>query len=99
MPPKDNFDFLNSEVFLKYTQSSYRTPEEIYFRLKNKKAISIKDWPEIESKIIQFRKSNAIPFHIKSIDKKFWFCPADCIIQKAREIEKLGIELFNTNFI
>ena len=96
MVPKDDFDFLNSEVFLKYTQASYRTPEEIYFRLKNKKLISIKDWPELESKIITSRKSNAIVFDIKLIDKKFWFYPADCILKKAHEIEKLGAQLFDT---
>lgn len=55
---------------------------------------SIKDWPEVQNKIIRCRKTGSIPLFLNSINKKFWFYPADCIYQKAHEIEKKGIALF-----
>lgn len=92
MASKDDFEFLNSPLWLKYTQDSYKSPDEIKYRLE-KVGTSSADWPEIKSKIIRCRKVGAIPLFLNSIDKKFWFYPADCIYKKAHEIEKLGLAL------
>ncbi|WP_347357288.1 Fic family protein [Bdellovibrio sp.] len=92
MGSKDEFEFLNSELWLKYTQDSYRSPEEIKYRLE-KVGVASSNWVETKNKIMRFRKVGAIPLFLKSIDKKFWFYPADCIYKKAHEIEKLGLAL------
>ena len=89
---KDDFDFLNSEIFLKYTQGHYRTLEETKFRLQQHK--SAENWKELSAKIIRVRKTGAIPLFLETIRKKFWFYPADCILKKAHEIEKLGLALY-----
>lgn len=89
----DDFEFLNSPLWLKYTQDSYKSLEEIKFRLDQVGA-SAADWPELKSKIIKCRKVGAIPLFLNSIDKKFWFYPADCIYKKAHDVEKLGLALY-----
>lgn len=93
MSAKDDFAFLNSPVWIKYSQESYKTPEEIKYRL-DKIDHSVKNWPTIKAEIIRFRKTGAIPLFLHSIEKKFWFYPSDSIMRKAHEIEKLGIELY-----
>lgn len=93
MTVKEDFEFLNSEIWINYSQRQYRTPDEIKYRL-GQIGENQADWSEMKSKIVRFRKMAAVPFFLKSIDKKFWFYPADCIYQKANEIEKLGLALY-----
>jgi Fic family protein len=90
---EDEFEFLNSNLWIKYTQSQYRTLDEIKYRLSQTGTLT-KNWNETEKKIIKFRKAGAIPIFLHSIDKKFWFYPADCIYEKAHHIEKKGMELY-----
>lgn len=91
---KDDFEFLNSELWLKYTQQQYRTIDEIKYR-HDQVGVSVGDWAEVKEKIVRCRKTGAIPLFLKSIDKKFWFYPADCIYEKAHHIEKMGIALYD----
>ena len=93
MNSKEDFEFLNSEIWIQYSQNQYRTLEEIKYRME---ALGIKqtDWSEIKNKIMRLRKTGAVPLFLKSIDKNFWFYPADCIYQKADKIEKLGNEIY-----
>ncbi|OYZ24225.1 MAG: hypothetical protein B7Y39_02025 [Bdellovibrio sp. 28-41-41] len=93
MTVKEDFEFLNSDIWINYSQKQYRTPDEIKYRL-TQIGESQANWTEMKSKIVRLRKTAAVPFFLKSIDKKFWFYPADCIYQKADEIEKLGLELY-----
>lgn len=93
MSSKDEFEFLNSSLWLKYTQESYKSPEEIKYRLE-KVGVPASNWQDTKNKIIKFRKVGAIPLFLTTIDKKFWFYPADCIVKKAHEIEKLGLALY-----
>jgi Fic family protein len=93
MIANDDFEFFNSEIWLKYTQHQYRTLDEIKYRL-NQVGYSLNEWDHLKEKIIKYRKAGAIPFFIKSLDKKFWFYPSDCIYERAHQIEKMGISLF-----
>lgn len=92
MSVNDDFAFLYSPVWIKYSQESYKTPEEIKYR-QDKANHSVKNWPTVNSDIIRFRKAGAIPLFLTSIEKKFWLYPSDTIMRKAHEIEKLGREL------
>lgn len=93
MASKDDFEFLNSPLWLKYSQDTYKSPEEIKYRLEQV-GVADADWAETKNKIMRCRKVAAIPLFLTSIDKKFWFFPADCILKKAHEIEKLGLALY-----
>ncbi len=93
MGVKDDFEFLNSEVWIQYSQKQYRTIEEIKYRMEQV-GVEQSNWNEVKTKIMRLRKMAAIPFFLKEIDKKFWFYPADCIYNKADKIEKLGIEIY-----
>ncbi len=91
---KSDFEFLNSSVWLNYTQQRYLTPEEIKYRLKQQKSMSEAEWSLIKKEIISFRKTGAITLFFKSMKSKFWFYPADVIHKKINDIEKLGKELY-----
>jgi Fic family protein len=93
MKAKDSFEFLNSPVWIKYTHQKYRTLEEIQHRVV-KSGEPQKKWLEEKHRILVQRKTNAIPLFLKSLDKNFWFYPADCIIQKAEDLEKRGVQLY-----
>jgi Fic family protein len=93
MGKKDDFEFLNSSLWLKYTQQRYLTLEEIKYRLKQQ-GISEAEWPSLGKEVIAARKTGAIPFFFKSIEPKFWFYPADTIHKKINEIETLGKSLY-----
>ncbi len=92
MALKEDFKFLNSELWLKYTQEKYLPLEDIKYRLEPL-GFSSRDWPQIQKRIQILRKMGAIPFFVNSIDKKFWYFPADVINQKVQKIETLGRRL------
>lgn len=90
--PREDFLFLNSDIWLKYTQARYLPPDEIRYRLSSPQASN--EWKFLKKKIIFFRKMGAIPLFIKSIDKHFWYFPSDCISKKVIEIERRGSKLY-----
>ena len=94
MKSKTEFDFLNSDIWLKYTQNKYLPLEDIKYRT-HKWNISKKDWPSIQKKILKCRKMGAVPFFLTTLNKKFWYFPSDCIHQKIHKIESLGNHLFD----
>ena len=94
MKSKTEFDFLNSDIWLKYTQNKYLPLEDIKYRT-HKWNISKKDWPSIQKKILKCRKMGAVPFFLTALNKKFWYFPSDCIHQKIHKIESLGSHLFD----
>jgi len=94
MPVKDEFEFLNSPIWLEYTQQRYLSPDEMKQRLQQLKKLPV-DWSDIANKIIRNRKIGSIPFFLKCVDKKFWLYPSDSLIKKIDEIEKLGLSLYN----
>ena len=55
MASKDDFEFLNSSVWLKYTQERYVPLKDIKHRLDTL-GIENGDWPELKQKITYFRK-------------------------------------------
>ena len=65
MTSKEEFEFLNSDLWLKYTQNKYTPLDDIKYRL-DKLGISKSNWPELKQKIQTFRKMGAIPFFINS---------------------------------
>lgn len=93
MSVKDNFDFLNSDIWLKYTQQRYLTLAEIKHRVQQQ-GQKPTDWNKESIKIIATRKTNAVTLFLKSIDPRFWFYPADIIHYKINEIEKVGTDLY-----
>lgn len=92
MSAKDSFDFLNSPTWIEYTHKKYRTLDEIKYRVGEEIGSKAK-WEETQKKILNHRKTNAVPIFLKTLGKKFWFYPADCINQKADELEKKGLQL------
>lgn len=88
------FDFLNSDLWLNYTQRRYLTPEEIRHRLKQQ-GTTDKEWPTLNKEIISTRKTGSITLFFKSIAPKFWFYPADVIHKKIDEIERIGKDLYD----
>lgn len=93
MSKKNDFEFLNSDLWLNYTQQRYLALDEIKHRLKQQ-GIKESDWPAISKEIIATRKTGAVTLFFKSIEPKFWFYPADVIHKKIDEIEKLGKSLY-----
>lgn len=93
MSAKDEFEFLNSPIWLNYSQQRYLSPDEIEHRLEQQRE-PIKDWPSIHKKIINMRKTGAITLFLKSITPRFWFYPSDAIHKKIDQIEKLGKDLY-----
>lgn len=89
----NKFEFLNSDLWLNYTQKRYLTPEEIKHRLKQQ-GTSEPKWPSIMKEIIIARKTSSITLFFKSIEPKFWFYPADVIHKKIDEIDRLGKDLY-----
>lgn len=87
------FDFLNSELWLNYTQKRYLSLDEIKHRLKQQ-GTAESEWPNLKKEIIATRKTSAIVFFFKSIEPKFWFYPADVIHKKIDQIDRLGKDLY-----
>lgn len=94
MASKLEFEFLNSDLWLKYTQERYAPLEDIKHRL-DKLGISKSNWPELKQRIQAHRKMGAIPFFLNSIDKKFWYFPSDAINKKIHHVESAGNRLFD----
>jgi Fic family protein len=94
MASKEEFEFLNSDIWLKYTQERYTPLDDIKYRLE-KLGISKSNWPEVKLKIQACRKMGSIPFFLTSIDKKFWYFPSDSINKKIHKVESLGNRLFD----
>lgn len=89
---KDEFEFLNSDLWLNYTQQRYLSPEEIRFRqsqLREKPT----DWPTTAKRIVATRKTGAITLFVNTIGARFWFFPADVIQKKIDQLERLGKSL------
>ena len=94
MKAKEEFQFLNDDLWLKYTQNQYKPLEDIKYRL-DKLHISQKNWPLLKQNIQIFRKRGAIPLFLNSIDKKFWYFPSDSINKKIYQIENQGNRLYD----
>ena len=93
MALSDDFDFVNSEIWIKYTQERYVPVEDIKHRLE-RLGHGQADWATLKARIKSFRKMGAIPIFISSLNKKFWYCPADCLQQKISRIERRGNHIF-----
>lgn len=94
MQAKDEFEFLNSPIWLEYTQERYLSMEDVRYRLQQQRNLPA-DWNDLAKKMLVARKVGSIPLFMPSIDKKFWFYPSDSLIRKIDEIEHLGVELYN----
>jgi len=88
------FEFLNSPLWLSYTQQRYLSPEEIRYRFQQQGKLP-PDWKDLAKKIVAHRKVGSIPFFLESMGKNFWFFPSDSLVRKINEIERLGIDLQN----
>ncbi len=69
---KEIFEFLNSPLWLKYTQETYKTPEEIHYRIKEQTK-TIQNWKNLEAQIVALRKTSSIPLFVDSLGKNFGF--------------------------
>lgn len=95
MGKKGDFEFLNSELWLKYTQERYLSLDEIKYRLQQKNGQKpLSDWEETKTRTQNLRKLGAVPLFMESLQRRFWFYPADCIQKHLDEIDKLGTELY-----
>ncbi|MCY4523444.1 MAG: Fic family protein, partial [Halobacteriovoraceae bacterium] len=86
---EEDFEFLNSKTWLKYTQERYVPVDDIKYRLE-KLGIHSSEWEELKVKILKLRKLNSVPLFINTLDKKFWYFPSDSIQKKISRIEHLG---------
>lgn len=91
--PKDEFEFLNSPIWIEYTQKRYLSPEDIRYRLTQQKTLA-EDWATISKKIVAHRKIGSVPLFLGTINKKFWFYPSDSLTKKIRDIDEVGVSLF-----
>ena len=87
------FEFLNSELWLNYTQRRYLTLDEIKHRVKQQ-GTAESEWINLKKEIVTSRKTGSITLFFKSIEPKFWFYPADVILKKIDEIERIGKDLY-----
>ncbi len=87
------FEFLNSELWLNYTQRRYLTLDEIKHRVKQQ-GTAESEWISLKKEIVSSRKTGSITLFFKSIEPKFWFYPADVILKKIDEIERIGKDLY-----
>lgn len=87
------FEFLNSEHWLNYTQRRYLTLDEIKHRVKQQ-GTAESEWINLKKEIVSSRKTGSITLFFKSIEPKFWFYPADVILKKIDEIERIGKDLY-----
>ena len=92
MSAKTEFNFLNSDLWLKYTQDRYLPIEDIQYRLKQLNILK-KDWPSLKKQILRYRKIGSVPFFINTLNKKFWYFPSDCVNKKIHKIESFGNSL------
>ncbi len=93
VPPKGEFEFLNSPIWIEYTQRRYLSVDEIRYRLLQQKKLPA-DWVAVSKQIILNRKIGSIPLFLDVIDKNFWFFPSDALSRKIKDIEELGVGLF-----
>ena len=94
MPAKDEFEFLNSSIWLKYTQERYLAADEIKYRIQQQGRLP-SDWSDVVRKVVNHRKVGSIPLFMPCIDQKFWFFPSDSLTRKLNDIERLGLDLYN----
>ena len=86
----EDFNFRNSETWLKYSHERYLPLEDIQRRLHSRG----KDWEKIRKDFQRVRKSQAVLFPVESLKKMFWYFEADCIRRKIDDIEQLGLKLY-----
>jgi Fic family protein len=91
---KEDFEFLNSEIWLKYTQDRYVPLDDIKYRIESL-GYKKDDWKELRLNIEKHRKLASVPFFVDSMEKKFWFFPSDSIIKKVNDVEHIGNKLFD----
>jgi Fic family protein len=94
LPAKDEFEFLNSSVWLNYTQERYLSPSEIKYRIQQQGKLT-DDWPELAKRVVVNRKVGSIPLFMSCVNRKFWFFPSDSLIRKLNDVERLGLDLYN----
>ena len=89
----EDFEFLNSDIWLKYTQERYISLEDTKHRLESL-GYKRSDWESLKLTIQKHRKLASIPLFVDSIGKKFWIFPSDSIQKKINEIEHAGNKLY-----
>ena len=94
MASLEEFQFLNSPLWIKYTQERYLPLGDIKYRLEHL-GIPLGRWSELKTKIQALRKMGAVPLFLNSIDKKFWYFPSDSLNKKIHDIESLGNKLYD----
>lgn len=94
MDYKEQFEFLNSELWVQTTQVEYKPPSKIKHLIKDF-GYARTDWSsDLEDKIVNLRKLNSIPFFFKNVDKKFWYYQTDQIMKRINDIERKGEQLY-----
>lgn len=91
---RDEFQFLNSPMWLDYTHQRYLSPEEIRYRLQQQDKLP-PNWNDLSLQIVATRKAGSVPLFLNCIEKKFWFFPSDSLNRKVAEIDRLGLDLYN----
>lgn len=86
---KEDFKFMNSELWLKYTHEKYLNETETKYRIQKLP----EDWQKLWHKITNTRKQGAVPVFLNSIGLKFWYFPSDSIQRKTIQLERLGTKL------
>lgn len=89
----NDFNFLDSDIWLKYTQERYVSLDDIKYRLESL-GYKRSDWESFKANIQKHRKIASIPFIIKSINKTFWFFISDAIQRKINNIELMGNRIY-----
>lgn len=91
----EQFQFLNSKLWIETTQTNY-VPLSKLKHVISSYGYKRTDWSDfLETKVLALRKVNSFPLFVESINKNFWFFQTDEIVKSISKIEKQGERLFS----
>lgn len=91
---KEQFEFINSDLWIQTTQVDYEPPKQIKHLISNY-GYKRTDWnAELENKIINLRKLNSMPFLLKNVGQNFWYYHTDQVAKRISDIERKGEQLY-----
>ena len=88
----DDFQFRNSETWIKYSHERYLSLDDIRHRL----SLRGEAWEQVRVKFADTRKMQSIPFFFQSLKKVFCYFEADCIREKISKVELEGRRIFDS---
>jgi len=93
----DEYKFLNSDIWISYTQKRYVPIKDIKYRLE-KLGHDTDEWNVLKEQIEKHRSMGMVALPLTTINKNFWYFPSDSIQEKILSISLLGEKIYKTIF-